>query len=158
MDATMVERDPYTLLGVERSSSPEQVRAAFRELVRQAHPDTGSQSVEGPRVQELIDAYRTVMGSISERDLEPPVSGRRVRVRRGGGVQERAASAPCKRCSGSGEETRESVCDECNGRAEVTALDGRSARIVRCRKCAGRGTLRSTRVCADCDGSGAESP
>jgi DnaJ-class molecular chaperone len=52
----MSTRDYYVVLGVPRSESGEGIRSAFRDLVKQYHPDrTGSQGAAAFR--EIVEAY-----------------------------------------------------------------------------------------------------
>ncbi|AMM33488.1 hypothetical protein SA2016_2823 [Sinomonas atrocyanea] len=60
----MRARDFYEVLGVDRTASREEIRAAYRRLVRELHPDgvgpdgcgTGSDS-DRERLREVMDAY-----------------------------------------------------------------------------------------------------
>ena len=44
--------DPYSVLGVSRSAGKDQLRRAYREQVKQTHPDQGGSQDEFIRVQE----------------------------------------------------------------------------------------------------------
>lgn len=51
-------RDPYTVLGVNRKTSPEEVKSAFRTLAKQYHPDVaGSNEMIASTFQEINAAY-----------------------------------------------------------------------------------------------------
>lgn len=52
--------DPYQVLGLERSASDEEIRARYRGLLRQLHPDTAG--VKGTEVlfQIVMAAYEAV--------------------------------------------------------------------------------------------------
>ncbi|GHG46646.1 hypothetical protein GCM10012320_12800 [Sinomonas cellulolyticus] len=52
-------RDFYDVLGVERSASPQEVRAAYRRLLRELHPDRGGHgtAAERERLGEIMEAY-----------------------------------------------------------------------------------------------------
>ena len=53
------ETNHYAILGLDRHCAPEQIRAAYRVLVRQHHPDLNSNSPEAlTRTQELNAAYK----------------------------------------------------------------------------------------------------
>ncbi len=61
----MAKRDPYLVLGVERGASPTQVKAAWRRLARQHHPDLIGDDPEASRVAtrkmaEINEAYAAV--------------------------------------------------------------------------------------------------
>ncbi|MBL8952613.1 MAG: J domain-containing protein [Myxococcaceae bacterium] len=51
------EQDPYRLLGVSKSDSPERIRERYRELALVTHPDRGG-SVD--RMRQLNDAYERI--------------------------------------------------------------------------------------------------
>ncbi len=51
------EQDPYRLLGVSKSDSPERIREKYRELALENHPDRGG-SVE--KMRQLNDAYERI--------------------------------------------------------------------------------------------------
>ena len=46
------EGDPYSVLGVRKTDSPERVGAAYRARVKETHPDQGGDPEEFMRVQE----------------------------------------------------------------------------------------------------------
>ncbi len=55
----MISRDHYVVLGISRDETPRGIRAAFRDLARQHHPDRAGP--EGtPQFREVVDAYRTL--------------------------------------------------------------------------------------------------
>src|SRR5436305_6985261 len=65
------QRDPRTVLGVRRGASPAEIKAAWRKLARQNHPDlTGddpaaSQSATR-RMAEINDAYESLTRKTTE--------------------------------------------------------------------------------------------
>lgn len=69
-----MHRDPYQVLGVQRGSSRADIKAAFRRLVLENHPDRlGGSSVATSRLHEIITAYKELL----RRPLEvesPPIS------------------------------------------------------------------------------------
>ena len=60
-------RDPYKLLGVPRTASPEDIKKAYRRLVKELHPDLnpGDKIVE-QRFKEICTAYE-VLGDPEKR-------------------------------------------------------------------------------------------
>jgi curved DNA-binding protein CbpA len=54
-------RDPYETLGVSRSASDSELRAAYRRLVQLHHPDHNAGSAESARrFEEVQEAYATI--------------------------------------------------------------------------------------------------
>lgn len=49
--------DPYAILGLPRNATPEQIRAAYRRLARQFHPDVSTQPDAASRFAAVADAY-----------------------------------------------------------------------------------------------------
>lgn len=55
-------RDPYVVLGVRPTASDAEVRAAYRRLVQQHHPDHNNGSVQSARrFEEVQEAYAQVV-------------------------------------------------------------------------------------------------
>jgi molecular chaperone DnaJ len=53
----MTQRDYYEILGVERSASSDDLKAAFRRLARQYHPDVNKAPDAEERFKEINEAY-----------------------------------------------------------------------------------------------------
>ncbi|MCL7452306.1 MAG: molecular chaperone DnaJ [Anaerolineae bacterium] len=51
------KRDYYTVLGVDRQASQEEIKKAFRRLARQYHPDVNKNSDAESRFKEINEAY-----------------------------------------------------------------------------------------------------
>ena len=131
--------DPWEILGVKRSSSTEDIRAAWRELARKHHPDAGGEAEDFKRIQWAFE--QIVGGAAGEtsqkkntRRTEQPVRdetvpldgeiGERVMVETmvehavavfGGTVRStRWRLVHCPECSGSGLQ-----CSTCNGDGRI---------------------------------------
>jgi molecular chaperone DnaJ len=53
----MTQRDYYEVLGVARNATPDQLKAAFRRLARQYHPDVNKAADAEERFKEINEAY-----------------------------------------------------------------------------------------------------
>lgn len=53
----MTQRDYYEVLGVGREASPDDLKAAFRKLARQYHPDVNKASDAEEKFKEINEAY-----------------------------------------------------------------------------------------------------
>ena len=54
------ERDFYLILGVERTASDAQIKAAFRKLAQQWHPDVNADPAAQERFKEINEAYQVL--------------------------------------------------------------------------------------------------
>ncbi|HVL91108.1 MAG TPA: molecular chaperone DnaJ [Actinomycetota bacterium] len=52
--------DPYAMLGVSRSASPEEIKKAYRRLARQYHPDTSAEPDAETRFKQINAAYEVL--------------------------------------------------------------------------------------------------
>lgn len=66
--------DLYKDLGISRDATPQQVRNAHRNLIKQLHPDVNKQPDRGLRFQAVNDAY-VVLGSPEKRELYDAYTG-----------------------------------------------------------------------------------
>ena len=57
--------DPYSILGVDRNASDEEIKKAYRELARKYHPDHYADnplsSLAAEKMKEINEAYDTIM-------------------------------------------------------------------------------------------------
>lgn len=60
------------MLGVPRDATPEQVRGAYRRLVRQHHPDVNASPDAGERFRAVDAAYRQLAGEQASPAFEAP--------------------------------------------------------------------------------------
>jgi DnaJ domain len=75
----MSTADPFLFLSVDRTATPQEIRQAWREKARTAHPDTGGSDVA---MQELNEALRKALefvGSAKTPKVVAPVLVRRER-------------------------------------------------------------------------------
>ena len=62
--------DPYSVLGVDRDASDEEIRAAFRDAIRRAHPDRIGAKANPQSITALIDAWRLLRDPVSRARFE----------------------------------------------------------------------------------------
>lgn len=53
----MSKRDYYEVLGVDRNSTPEEIKKSFRKLARQYHPDVNKEADAEEKFKEVKEAY-----------------------------------------------------------------------------------------------------
>ncbi len=56
----MKYKDYYTVLGLERNASSEQIKKAYRKLARKYHPDVSKEADAEEKFKELAEAYKTL--------------------------------------------------------------------------------------------------
>jgi hypothetical protein len=72
-----MHHDPYQVLGVQPGSSLTEIKAAFRRLVLENHPDrTGGSSIATERFHEIVAAYKELLRRPLEIDGPPIPSAR----------------------------------------------------------------------------------
>lgn len=176
-------KDHYLVLGIPRSESPQGVRRAFHDLVREHHPDLAGPEAT-PMFRDVVEAYRVLsdperrrrydarLGGASSLDRGAPV---RVRRRRGasfapvdliprersvrpstGDLLERLFRNFTGHPLGKGEGPEPLLCDVALDASEARrggSLPVRIPVLAPCPLCHGGGTL-SGRACRACDGLG----
>lgn len=61
-------RDPYSILGVNRNSTDDEIKKAYRNLAMKWHPDKEGGDEE--RFKEIADAYETIGDSLKRRNYD----------------------------------------------------------------------------------------
>ena len=70
-------RDPYDILGVPRSATPEQIREAHRKLAKKFHPDLNKTAEAGASAGRRREDYEFLQAGAPECERElrlPPVA------------------------------------------------------------------------------------
>jgi curved DNA-binding protein len=57
---TPVQRDYYSLLGVNRSASADEIKLAYRRLAQRLHPDVATNPQDGEKFKEITVAYHVL--------------------------------------------------------------------------------------------------
>lgn len=60
-----MREDPYKILGVPRGASEEQIRSAYRGLVRRLHPDASGSHETAEAFRKVTEAYDELRGQAS---------------------------------------------------------------------------------------------
>ena len=64
-------KDPYSVLGIPKNATDEQVKNAYRELARKYHPDNYADNpladLAGEKMKEVNDAYDAIMNERNSR-------------------------------------------------------------------------------------------
>lgn len=67
----VTNRNLYAILGVTAHATPEQLRAAYRDLARQLHPDAvGSSSADAIRMAEVNHAWSVLSDPVARREYD----------------------------------------------------------------------------------------
>lgn len=61
-------RDPYAVLGVAKDASADDIKKAYKKLVRKHHPDLAKSEADGERIKE-INAANDILGDADKRRL-----------------------------------------------------------------------------------------
>lgn len=71
----MVDREPHEVLGVARDASEDEVRAAYREMVKKYHPDVSDAEDAEERFVDIRDAYEVMRERAEEGVTEEGKTG-----------------------------------------------------------------------------------
>ncbi|MDD5295301.1 MAG: J domain-containing protein [Rhodocyclaceae bacterium] len=164
--------DPFSLLGLNRGASLEEVKRAYRRLAMKWHPDRNATAAAESEFKRIKAAYELILdpqryaewskeaSAAPETPPAPPgedltqtlvLTLEEAALGCIKGI-ELARSTRCAACHGTGrvQHIHSVPCPLCNAVGRVRSEGGRS-RL--CEGCGGRGYLRET-DCAECGGSG----
>lgn len=78
----MKRKDHYATLGIERGAAPEQIRAAFRGLVKKYHPDQAGEETT-QQFREIREAYEVLSDPERRRSYDRDSGGMKIEIHRG---------------------------------------------------------------------------
>ena len=137
--------NPYEVLGVSARASKADIGAAYKQLVKQLHPDHNAASDAAQRFQEVHEAYKQIQEIVSYVATRVIVTLEDVAL--GGDVVGKTVDK-CVTCYGAGG-TQKYSCTKCFG--DKVVWIGNTQR--KCKKCLGRGYF-FVKLCSDCNGRG----
>lgn len=68
----MTQKDLYRILGVSPNAKPDEIRSAYRRLLRRYHPDVyrGDPAVAAANCREVVDAYDVLIDPVARADYD----------------------------------------------------------------------------------------
>ena len=179
---TPIDIDPYSILGLKKDADLEQVKSAYRRLVRLWHPDVCGRSMENiKRFLAIKDAYLLLkkrlvvqtsesqtVKSVSQRDypcgenistegtfLFVQIGLKEALYGTSVSIEIADGQEFCRKCNGLGKIAKANLppCPSCNGKGYKTLSWGEKDLKIICSHCSGRGRDRLA-SCPDCSGRG----
>ncbi len=173
------DRDPYKTLGVRRDAGIEDVRSAYRKLVRMCHPDVCGRNMENvKRFLAIKDAYQFLRqklrarGKVTAFSSSSPKGSQQTRSVEGTflfvqiGISQAlyGTTVPieietgedfCSWCKGLGKVAieRPAPCPLCRGKGYRVMNWGKGDLKIICSECSGSGNKKLTK-CTECAGRG----
>ena len=62
VDRAEAPADPYEVLGIPRRATPEEIKAAYRQVIKDCHPDSNGGAGDTARFRRAVEAYTKLMG------------------------------------------------------------------------------------------------
>ena len=168
----MAKRDYYDVLGLQKNSSPEQIKAAYRKLAVKHHPDKnkGDKAAE-EKFKEASEAYHVLSNSERKQNydnfghaaFENGGGGRRSRRsnNRGSDLRYDLTISLEEAYTGKKQDIKFSTSEKCNTCSGSGSKPGHD--VGSCSMCGGHGQVRSSQgfftvqqTCPQCAGSGEE--
>ncbi|MCA9914761.1 MAG: DnaJ domain-containing protein, partial [Anaerolineae bacterium] len=64
---TNIQSDPYVILGITRSATPEEIKDAYNQLLKRLHPNHNKYPAAAQQMQAINDAYNLLMDPVHRR-------------------------------------------------------------------------------------------
>lgn len=136
--------DPYSILGVSKNASTDEVKSAYRNLAKKYHPDVNKDEDSENKFKEITKAYEDILNPPAQPQPQSPFGGFNPFDFFNQQSHLRSINTPI---SHSVNLTIEEV-------FKNTVKTVAFKRNVYCEKCDGRGGLGSMNACVKCMGSG----
>ena len=177
-----MSKNPYEILGVDPSSTEDQVKSAYRKLAKKYHPDVNKDPGAEEKFKEISQAYEDITNPKPQHNFEPPNNPFRNtplnNFRRGLNLpitlrlelevseafEDQLKTVEydrlyyCEECRGNGGHGAQNMCPDCMGSGEHYVTQNLGFMFIRnyagpCHKCRGRGSYFSN-SCQKCQGVG----
>jgi molecular chaperone DnaJ len=165
-------KDYYSILGLKPGATEEEIKAQFRKLAKEYHPDAGGDET---RFKEIVEAYEALLkGKVDENDLysgfnpftdffnlfrntvQPLVI--KVQVDLLDIINQKPVNVTydytkiCNYCNGTGA-SKVQPCPTCHGKGTIIITQGQVTIARTCPACGGRGVIIEEK-CSYCNGTG----
>lgn len=169
--------DPYSVLGVNRDASEDEIKKAFKEKARQWHPDLNKSEDAEEKFKEINEAFQTITNKSNQPgfgnfeqfngfDIEELFRRSQENAVRHVGyisitldevmsgtkkIVEMSKQAPCNDCNGVGLKLSKEKCLRCNGTGGMRIQKGVMTIMTQCEQCYGTG-MKVESICQICGG------
>jgi len=165
-------KDYYSILGLKPGATEEEIKAQFRKLAKEHHPDAGGDEAQ---FKEIVEAYEALLkGKVDENDLysgfnpftdffnlfrntvQPLVI--KVQVNLLDVINQNPIDVTyqytkmCNYCNGTGA-SKVQPCPTCHGKGTIITTQGQLTIARTCPACGGRGVIIEEK-CSYCNGTG----
>lgn len=169
-------KEAYAILEIPQTSTPDEAKRKFRELVKKYHPDRNKDEEASDKIKKINEAYQVVSTGkgtdreeVKSRVRNPfnPFGGQTMRMASHINLHTTISfqesvlgckkdlkfnrSIKCSSCNGAGETSLSNGCNKCGGRGQVTETRGSMVFIQTCPQCQGQVPIES---CTTCQSSG----